>query len=292
MRQDSRFKRVSKSARCPVCSRGDWCLVAGPDGDPTAVICARVESQKRCGEAGWLHRIRDDEAWSPTRRRKVHFAPIVHAADFGRLADRCVDALEPRARQSLADELGLSAASLVRMNAGWSLEHRAFTFPMQVASGRVTGIRLRLANSRKLSVRGGHEGLFIPSGLTGDCPLLIAEGPTDTAALIDLGFDAIGRPSCSGGTRHVVDFVRVRRINDVVVIADDDEPGRIGADRLATVLTAYSKQVRVIAPPAGVKDARHWRCNGATHEAVSLAIDDAPPRSLPMQIRRRGWAHV
>jgi 5S rRNA maturation endonuclease (ribonuclease M5) len=159
---------------------------------------------------------------------------------------------------------------------------------MRAPAGGVVGIRLRLASGRKLSVRGGHERLFVPSELTGSGPLLIAEGPTDTAALLDLGFDAIGRPNCSGGTRHVVDYLQLNGVHDVVVVADGDEPGRIGAEKLARILTAYVEDVRVIAPPAGIKDARQWKRMGATHDVITATIGNARWRPLVVSIRRRG----
>jgi hypothetical protein len=79
---------------------------------------------------------------------------------------------------------------------------------MMDVAGRVQGIRLRFSNGRKLAVRGGREGLFVPSGLAATNQLLICEGPTDTAALLDLGFAAVGRPSCAGGTRLLVELLR------------------------------------------------------------------------------------
>ena len=44
---------------CPVCGKPDWCLVAE---DGSAAICARIEegSVKRCGDAGWLHILREN----------------------------------------------------------------------------------------------------------------------------------------------------------------------------------------------------------------------------------------
>lgn len=72
--------------------------------------------------------------------------------------------------------------------------HDAWTFPVSDAAGVLTGIRLRLADGRKLSVRGGPEGLFVPADLGQPERLLIAEGPTDTASLLDLGLAAVGRP--------------------------------------------------------------------------------------------------
>ena len=53
------MKRVTKSEPCPICTKSDWCLYAE---DGSAAICARTEqgSTKRCGDAGWLHILRDN----------------------------------------------------------------------------------------------------------------------------------------------------------------------------------------------------------------------------------------
>jgi hypothetical protein len=66
----SDWQRVSKRRPCPVCGKPDWCMYVGSDDSPTAAICARIESPKRCGEGGWLHVLRDDgPTWAPWRRR-------------------------------------------------------------------------------------------------------------------------------------------------------------------------------------------------------------------------------
>ncbi len=59
-RTSTPWQRVNRRRLCPVCGKPDWCLTAGDTDDPAAVICARTESQKQCGEAGWLHVLRDD----------------------------------------------------------------------------------------------------------------------------------------------------------------------------------------------------------------------------------------
>jgi hypothetical protein len=60
---------------------------------------------------------------------------------------------------------------------------------------------------------------------------------------------------------HIPDAVKVLH-----VFADDDEPGRIGAERTAARHTAEGRKVIVRRPPAGIKD---WAAFAATpREAV------------------------
>lgn len=113
--------------------------------------------------------------------------------------------------------------------------------------------------------------------------LLVCEGPTDTAALLDLGLSAVGRPSCSGGVKLLVELVKQRRPAEVVIVADGDAPGQRGAGNQAAVLVAYCAAVRIIAPPVGIKDAREWKRRGATAADVAAVIDAAPIRRLTIE---------
>ncbi len=285
--RNSRWVRVSKSRCCPICERPDWCLITGPDGNPTAAICARIESDKRCGEAGWLHRLRDDDDWQPTRRRVIRFdKPKPAQIDFERFAADCQRCAAGQRVADLAATLGLSVDALQRLRVGWSECHRAWTFPMSNAGGDVLGIRLRRPNGFKFSVSGGRDGLFIPTDLRDAGALFVAEGPTDCAALLDLGFNAVGRPSCTGGTKLLVDLVKRRRPAQVVIVSDVDahERGQRGAENLAAVLVAYAASVRIIAPASG-KDAREWKQRGAMHGDIQAAIDVAPVRRLAVKGR-------
>jgi hypothetical protein len=255
--------------------------------DAGAAICARVESLKRCGEAGWLHRLRDGGGPPRSAVRTVAVPRPGARPDLERLTAAFQAAVQPHEVYRLARALGLSRVSLQRLGIGWSAEHRAWAFPMRDAAGLVLGIRLRREDGRKFAVRGGREGLFLPADGAGrDGPLFIGEGPTDTAALLDLGFPGVaGRPSCTGGIRLLVDLVQGRRPGAVVIVADADEPGRRGADNLASVLAAYAPAVRVIAPPDGTKDARAWVRAGATRQDVEQVIGAAPVRRLAVRAR-------
>jgi hypothetical protein len=52
MPDNRNFLRVNRHNPCPICAKPDWCLIST---DGKAVICARVESPRVAGSAGWLH---------------------------------------------------------------------------------------------------------------------------------------------------------------------------------------------------------------------------------------------
>jgi hypothetical protein len=292
----SEWQRVTRARPCPICGRPDWCLYVGPAIDPEAVICPRVESAKRAGEAGWLHVLRRDRGGGPrpSGRYKTRHVPLrpqpaggPAEADLAKLAQACAEALPPLSLRLglLARELGVSEASLRRLGVGWSATHKAWTFPMRDAAGEVRGIRLRGPDGRKWSVKGGREGLFLPDSLDASQRLLICEGPTDTAAALDLGFSAVGRPSCTGGAGLLLRLVHQRRPAEVVVVADQDAAGQSGAAALAAVLRGYVRVVRVITPPA--KDLRAWRQSGATADDLAALIAATAPLTIKITITGR-----
>ena len=166
--------------------------------------------------------------------------------------------------------LGLTADSLRRLGVGW--DGQAYTFPMIEERLSIIGIRRRLPSGKKLSVRGGHEGVFLPGDpFRHGGYVFLTEGPTDTAALLDIGLDAIGRPSCMGG-RGIVKAITGRR--DVAVVADHDGPGWRGAVILAGELARPGRLVKVIVALWG-GDAREWVQRGATGDVLRMAADNA-----------------
>ena len=129
--------------------------------------------------------------------------------------------------------------------------------------------------------------MFIPTGLTGVDPLLVAEGPTDTAALLDFGFDVIGRPCCNAGTKLVIAAVKMQRPRQVVVVADHDGPGQKGAKLLRSALLPYCLSVKIITPPADIKDARAWKQSGVTYQVIQSAIERVIPDRLIIKISNK-----
>ena len=249
--------RVNQSHQCPVCQRPDWCLYSE---DGSAAICARISegSKKRAGDAGYLHILKaDDRRPKAVYRKNRSKEKRTKSPDFKVLAKQFQGRISRRQIAMLGASLGVSAASLVRLGVGWDKE--AFCFPMRNERMRIIGIRRRLGNGRKLCVTGSQNGLFIPSGLSNDKPLMVCEGPTDTAAGLDLGFEAIGRPNCDSKIEMTVKFASGRK---VVIICDNDAPGRDGAKKLAKRLIGHCPAVKIICPPVAGMDLREWKLKG------------------------------
>lgn len=223
----------------------------------------------------------DPRATQPGRRPTVRFDLLSQAH---------IRAVNAERLDRLAEQLGLTTHSLRRLSIGWAGErwcgkceqtHYAWSFPMSDVAGAVHGLRLRfIVCGHKSAVTGGHEGLFIPRDLNASERIFICEGPTDTAALLDLGLNAIGRPSCRGGVPLTAELLKAKRVGELVIFADGDGPGQEGAAALAARARLFCPVVRIVTPPAGVKDARQWRQRGATAADVAILVDAAPPFRL------------
>jgi len=279
--------RVTRRKPCPICQRPDWCSVSA---NGQVVVCMRAESEKPCRSGGWFHRLSEPVRYKPEIRRKPKPVPV---EDFTDLACRYEQQLQDI--DLLAKSLGLSVRSLERLQAGWT--GQAYSFPMRDGRERIIGIRIRGRDGRKWCVPGSHNGLFWPEGVYAgsDYPLVICEGPTDCAALLDMEFDAIGRPSCQGGVDHIIEFLKGRR-REVVIMADKDPPkkrpdgsvwypGQEGAARLGKEIRPFVRSLKIIKPPFH-KDVRDWRTAGATHDTVEAVtrntryVNDLPNQRL------------
>lgn len=292
----TRWLRVNRNRRCPICAHTDWCLISA---DGTAAICPRTPSDRQAGNAGWLHRldgtitriIANGTDTLPSPRR-------LSAEGLSQLARRFQRDLPATRLHILSRSLGVTEESLRRLGVGWSWDYTAFAFPMSGADGRVRGIRLRTLSGRKFCIPGSTIGLFIPRDLRLANDLLICEGESDTAAMLDLGFSVVSRPGCSHGTALLVELIKLNKPGIVTIMADAGEPGQRGAAALASVLAMYAPIVKVISPPPGISDAREWKLRGATRQDILTAINAAQPVKLRITttIHARKWrqqpAHI
>lgn len=254
------WTRVTKSKPCKICGKPDFCTYSD-----TFYACMRIhdapgrfKGAKNGSSLYWIDPSRPMPERAPPKPPEP---PPVHE-DIGWLAATYARALNGEL-STLSESLGVSPLALARLGMGWDGE--AATFPMFDAERRCVGVRRRFPDGRKLSVAGGHEGVFMPEGFPEADDVLICEGPTDTAAALTLGFEAIGRPSCRGAveiTKALCAHVRC------VIVADADAPGQSGAKALAEQL----RGAKIVTPPKKHKDMRGWLRAGVTRDEMKLII--------------------
>lgn len=219
----------------------------------------RVQSVQPMHNGGYFHPHGGPIPPMPPKREEP---PAIHVAGLIRQWKAHTMILD---LMNLGEELGVSSDSLITLDCCWAGPHKAYAFPMRNGEGDMVGIRLRSTNGRKWSVRGSHQGLFI--GEMFGKFLFVCEGPTDTAAAIDLGLCAVGRPSCSGGVRDLCVLVRRMGFNRVVIVSDNDKPGLSGAEVLSNNLPVSSATLVL---PA--KDMREFVRQGGTAQCIKSLI--------------------
>ena len=164
-----------------------------------------------------------------------------------------------------AAALGVSAPSLAAVGAAWAAPHSAWAFPMCDGHGNVVGIRLR--NERgKFAVRGSRQGLFL-AAIPAQPTLFVCEGPTDTAAAVELGLFAVGRPNCCCGGAEVRVFAGRHSVSRIVIISDNDKPGLDGARKVGGELKL---PFAIYVPPA--KDLREFLRLGGTRAMIENTL--------------------
>lgn len=291
------YIRTSKRRPCPVCDRPDGCLISE---DGAYAGCIRVETgcdRKDDGSPIMLSRSLPTwrftiDRFAAEARRTVIPAPQPSRSDappirvdWPAIVTRARAMLRPAQLASAANGLGISEGSLQRLELGYDPERRALTFPMRDDHDRIIGVRLRRQDGSKFAVSGSRNGLFVPRGLGGLDRCYIVEGPTDCGAMLDLGFDCIGRPSCSTCVDMTCDWFSRQDYKFAVIIEDHDAPkqrpdgstftpGQDGATRLIESLVRVLP-TKIIAP-IGCKDARDWKRCGVKARRIERLVECVP----------------
>lgn len=161
-------------------------------------------------------------------------------------------------------------------------EGRRWAISERDGRGEVIGISYRDAQGQKTFKTGARRGLIIPWPLAGYAgtskaePVFVGEGASDTAALLGLGFDAVGVPMAGQGGEMLAELLGGRH---AVIVADADETGRRGASKISEAMRGRCASVRVIEPPGGAKDARAAVIAGAKAEAFMILARAATVQS-------------
>lgn len=225
------FTEVSADQPCPVCGKDSWCAL---HRSGRKVLCQRSAGGKPTRSGGWLHYLPPGTVAPATSTRAPRTKPKLTRGQIRAYrTSLCRDYLDPLFKKHAA-LLGVSTFALEQLDCGYDVDGAVLAFPMVNACRVPVGYRFRRRDGRKWSLKGSQEGIFMPKRFDPTRPIFITEGPTDATALLDAGLrNVIGRPSCSGGQRDIVALLDEHRRTPVVILADPDDPGIAGAERLA-----------------------------------------------------------
>ena len=238
------FVRVSKEVPCPICGHDKWCTIW--DAGKT-VACPRVASDdSRLPGFGYIHTLKKPLDVTGLTRVMSESNDIdwkgladYYQEHYIKERDQTVGNLfasyAPAAEMfpnNWTEQNGLRAAGDA-FGVGW--DGKAYTIPMW-ASGRCCGIQRRFPSGDKCSVAGSKRGLFVPTqSLEAKVTTLyICEGASDAIylkAYVTEGL-VIGRQNCDM-CDEVSAFVAATRPDNIVILADNDEPGLTGASKLS-----------------------------------------------------------
>ena len=291
--------------------RGSSCNCPHPehdDADPSAAIYQAGDGawRAKCYSCGWCGDVFDlravlqgrplDDVLREARGDNGRAKPQPSRRDWLTIAKRAHANITADRLRALADSLGVSADALRRLRVGWITAAElsevntkckadgCYTFPMRDGTGHVVGIRLRTADGFKYAIQDCTQGLHVPADLAGEGKLYIVEGPSDLAALLDMGFDGIGRPSNQGGDEYIIDHIQRHAYEAATIITDNDTKAAAApttqraAEELASRLVPLVGAVRIIQPPKGFKDVRAWHNAGAGADDVEARADQARSR--------------
>lgn len=262
------WRRCDRQEPCLLCGKPDWCTVS-PDG--IFACCMRIMDGaiRQVKNGGYLHALKArNDSWKRPAPLKMPAPPI-------ELPD--IPTLDGQRLFTEAKTLGVDIAGLIDLDT--RTYGNSIAFPMKDSTETIIGYRLRDSGGAKYCIRGSRNGLFIPARKYPADPwdyedwVFAVEGPTDTAAMLSMNLQAVGRPSNTGG--HDMLLAWLSPFRRVVVLADRDRneiaevATMTAASRLATALRSGGRQVRLMRLPA--KDARQWYRAGGTKLAV-LAI--------------------
>jgi len=264
------FPHFSKENPCPACGGHDWTCRAGQ----RKFICMRIQSEHPSKDGGWFHDYgRSKPVQMPVKR---FIAPPKMKMDF-QYQQNIYEGYSDKCFGIIADKLGVSLNSVKDLGVGFSEGFKSWTFPMRDGDNKIIGIHLRCDDGSKKCVTGSQGGLFIPQ-IEPQKLAYICEGASSTAALLTMGFYAIGRFSCNSGADMLKTALKRLDVTRIVIVADNDtlktapngktfRPGQDGATRLKKELGLMSviftcpnpvKDCRQLLQKLGVESARNY----------------------------------
>lgn len=118
--------------------------------------------------------------------------------------------------------------------------------------------------------------------------VFVVEGEKDADVLAEMGYPATTNPMGAGKWRDA--FSKHLNGADVVILPDNDEPGRMHAEHVATSLYAENCTVKIVELPGVPEkgDVSDWLAAGGDLDELETLISLAP-RWMPDESKRTRW---
>ena len=190
-----------------------------------------------------------------------------------KIIDQCCARLTDLKLNEFSIDRGLSVEILKKYQIGIN-ERDEFTVPIFDEQGRLRNILRKKIGGDTISIKDGEGLLFgIDDLLSGSKQVYVVEGAWSAMALKERGFGAVG--TCGAGV-FKDEQVRLFQGLDVFIIPDNDEPGRIGAEKITQKLNGVAEQVFIVNLSVGQKkDVRNFFNESGTIEQFNDLIQKA-----------------
>ena len=166
----------------------------------------------------------------------------------------------PLAKIEFANTLDVSMSVLDNTQVGFTGD--SWTIPMWKA-GYVSGIQKQYRGRKKQSIHGSHIGMFLNDYVEyeyEDC-VFICEGYSDTAAVLDLGYTAMGIPCCGYNINEVeclIDYYICDKEDDryLCIIPDNNKESELYSMKLCEQLEDANYEVSMfdVSPAKDIRE--------------------------------------
>lgn len=185
-----------------------------------------------CGADGWARDLNIKRDFVKAKKSKAN-------VDWNKYLKHT----DERYMSYLAMELNIDRDVLVRFGVGYKPSEYCYCIPVFNEGRYIIGIQRRYVDGQKRMVKGSRLGIFMSSSvlqavrrLKNDFVLLITEGFSDAAVATHFGFYTIGRISATSSTEVITKFIAKYSIPNIILIADNDGAGIVGAEKLVKKL--------------------------------------------------------
>jgi hypothetical protein len=179
-------------------------------------------------------------------------------------------------------------AKLANRGGGSNLRSQIVTvYPYKDEKGKLRFEQVRLAPKSFRFRRPGENGEWIwnlhgvvmipyrlPEILAAE-EVYICEGEKDCETMRKWGLVATCNPGGAGKWKE--EYSRVLKNKNIIILQDDDEPGRKHAQAVAKSVARYAAEIRIIPPFPKAKDVTEWAERGGTKRELQRVVASTTP---------------